>query len=479
MTRPFQLFLTALLVLTVASTMAQQLQAQTQHSASPMNGTWQGALTVPGGSLKIVFNFHAGPDGQYIVTLNSPDQEAYGIPTDSVTVSGSRIRIYSKAVAGVFEGSHNPGADSLVGVWKQSGMDFPLVLRRQSNGVQGPKRPQEPRKPFPYRDEEVTIGNPVAGITLAGTLTLPKSGGPFPAVILITGSGPQDRDETVFGHKPFLVLSDYLTRRGIAVLRCDDRGIGKSTGLLSGATSQDFAGDVRSALRYLKSRKEVRADRIGLLGHSEGGIIAPMVAAGSNDVAFIVLMAGTGVPGDEIIVEQSGLIARAMARSESEIGSQADTNKKVFAILRSVKDSVSAVAQLRQLLLGTTASAARKDTQNVNGVINAQIAQVMSPWFRYFVTYDPRPALRKVSCPVLALNGEKDLQVSPKQNLPQIEAALREGGNKNVTIRELPGLNHLFQTASTGAPGEYATIEETIAPGVLTLIGDWILEQCR
>lgn len=444
-----------------------------------LTGSWQGTLSVPGGSLRVVFNFKERAEGGYSATLDSPDQGAFGIAADSVLVKDTLIHVSIQSIAGVFNGSHFAAADSITGIWSQGGMQFPLVLKYSGKETERPKRPQEPKKPYPYKDEEVSFSNPEAGITLAGTLTVPPSNRPFPAVVLITGSGPQDRDEALLGHKPFLVLSDYLTRQGIAVLRYDDRGIGKSTGKFGGATSVDFASDARAAVAYLKSRKEVQAEKIGLIGHSEGGIIAPMVAAESNDVAFVVMMAGTGVPGDQLILKQAVLIAEGMGKSEKEVQQQQELNRKIYDLVESGKDSATVAAELRTLLLSVADSTARKDTQLTNATINAQIAQVTSPWFRYFLTYDPRPALKKVRCPVLAINGEKDLQVPPKQNLPEIEAALRDGGNKDFTVRELPGLNHLFQAATKGTPDEYAKIEETISSSALKLMGDWILEKCR
>jgi pimeloyl-ACP methyl ester carboxylesterase len=453
-----------------------------ENSKAPeqlLAGSWQGTLIVPGGSLRVVFNFKPKAEGGYTATLDSPDQGAFGIAADSVTVQDTLIRASIRSIGGELNGVRLAGTDSISGTWSQGGMQLPLVLKHSSKEVEKPKRPQEPKKPYPYKDEEVTFTNPEAGITLAGTLTLPESDGPFPAAILITGSGPEDRDETVFGHRPFLVLADYLTRQGIAVLRYDDRGVGKSTGNFGTATSTDFASDAKSAVAYLKTRKEVRTEKIGLIGHSEGGIIAPMVATESKDVAFIVMMAGTGVPGDQVILEQAALIAKAMGTGEKEVKEARAINRKAFDIVESEKDSATVASELRTLLLSAADTSEQKDKQATEARINAQIKQVTSPWFRYFMTYDPRPALRKVRCPVLAIDGEKDLQVSPKQNLPKIEAALREGGNKDFTIRELPGLNHLFQTATKGTPDEYAKIEETISPTALKLIGDWILERCR
>jgi pimeloyl-ACP methyl ester carboxylesterase len=324
----------------------------------------------------------------------------------------------------------------------------------------------------------VVYDNPAAGNRLAGTLTLPRTAAPHPAVLLITGSGQQDRNEALLGHKPFLVLADYLTRRGIAVLRVDDRGVGGSTGEVAKATSADFATDVRAGVAYLKQRKDIDARRVGLIGHSEGGMIAPMVAAGSKDVAFIVLMAGTGVPGEEILYEQSALILKANGASEAAIARNRAAQEKMYAIAKTEKDDAVAARKVREILRQLAASPVTGTAaKGEDAAAEAQVKMILSPWFRYFLAFDPRPTLRKVRCPVLAINGEKDLQVPPKANLPAIRAALKAGGNRDHTEKELPGLNHLFQACKTGSPTEYSQIEETFNPAALQAMGDWIVAQ--
>jgi hypothetical protein len=286
-------------------------------------------------------------------------------------------------------------------------------------------------------------------------------------VLLIAGSGPNDRDESILGHKPFLVLSDYLTRKGIVVLRADKRGVGRSTGKYATATTADFATDAEAGVAYLKTRSEVDPHRIGLVGHSEGGTIAPMVAAGNPDVRFIVMMAGTGVTGERILVEQVRMIAEANGISKEKAAQAADKESELLALVVKETDNAVVEKELREKLAG----------QMPEAQIDAAIKDITSPWGRYLLSYDPTTALRKVVCPVLAIDGEKDLQVSPAQNLPPIRKALEEGGNKHFEIDELPGLNHLFQTAKTGSPAEYAQIEETISPVALDKIATWILKQ--
>jgi hypothetical protein len=426
--------------------------------------------------LRIVFNISASGD-TLKATMDSPDQGAKGIPVSSVEVEGDTVRFEVQAVRGYYEGVLDADSLKIAGEWHQSGLKIPLELGRTNEEVVV-RRPQEPKKPYPYDEEEVEYPNEEAGIKLAGTLTTPKGEGPFPAVILISGSGPQDRNETLMGHKPFLVLADYLTRRGIAVLRFDDRGVGASTGNFADATTRDFAGDVRAGIDFLESRKDIDKKRIGLIGHSEGAIVAPMVAARSKDVAFIVLMAGTGMTGEEILYSQAAAILRASGVDEHLVMKNRMWQEAMFAIIEGTKDDSLAVRKLVEAMRDSTAGLSKAEKAALGVVeenLEAQAKSMVSPWFRFFLTYDPRSALKQVKCPVLALGGEKDLQVPAKENLGAIKQALVEGGNEKVTVVELPGLNHLFQTAETGVPAEYARIEETMSPTALERIGDWIL----
>ncbi|KAA6438697.1 lysophospholipase [Dyadobacter flavalbus] len=343
------------------------------------------------------------------------------------------------------------------------------------------KRSQEPQEPYPYHSENVTFENTTAKITLAGTLTLPSKKGNFPVVILISGSGPQNRDEEILGHKPFLVISDYLTRKGIAVLRFDDRGCGKSTGNFMIATSEDFATDVSSAIDYLKTRKEINKEKIGLAGHSEGGIIAPMIASKSEDVRFMVLLAAPAIPLRKMMLIQSELIARAFGVPENEIVTLKTINSDIYEMISVSEGTATLKADL-------TRYAANEKVKNVpvqllppgtsrEQYIAAQISMLSSQWAQYLFRYDPATALEKVKCPVLALNGAKDLQVTSKDNLPAIRNALIKGGNEKVTVKEFPRLNHLFQECETGSPAEYKVIEQTFSPEALSEMSDWILKK--
>jgi len=427
-------------------------------------GDWQGVLKTPSGDLPTVVHIGKAADGRFTGTLDSPEQGAFGIPISSVSLVGSKLSFTSAVVGASYEGTLNADGTAIEGAFSQRGGSFPLNLKRGAPAP--PKRPQNPVKPYPYREEDLTYPNAAAGIRLAATLTIPQGKGPFPAVALINGSGPNDRDESVMGHKPFLVLADYLTRHGIVVLRSDKRGIGKSGGIAATATSADFATDAEAAIAYLKTRNEVDPHKIGLIGHSEGGAIAPMIAARNKDVAFMVLLAGPGVRGDQIIVAQVVAGNEAAGMSPALAEQAGVKQRKILDLVEQEKDEAVLKQKLRQEL-GTAVPAAQFETV---------YRQLTSPWYRYFLAYDPAQALRKVTCPVLALIGEKDTQVPPKLNLPAIRKALEEGGNKHFEVQEMPGLNHIFQTAKTGAVAEYAQIEETMSPAVLEKVSGWIVK---
>ena len=441
-------------------------------------GLWQGSLKFQGMELRIVFHVDKDSTGALKTTMDSPDQGAKGIVVDKTSIVNDSVAFEVKIISGGYYGVLQSGDSVMIGFWKQGGVSLPLDIRTIRE-VAVIRHPQEPTPPYPYASEEVSYTNTESGFTLAGTLTKPSSGGPFPAVLLITGSGPQNRDEELLGQKPFLVIADYLTRRGIAVLRVDDRGVGKSTGTFRTATTIDFTGDVKSGVTYLKSRTDVISNKIGLLGHSEGGIIAPMVANQSKDIAFIVLMAGPSIRGDRIICLQDSLISAAMGVPAQIIRHNLQRDRTVFALVASESDT----SKLKARVLSSIEQSMADDTLT-GGKVNHEDAeananQITSPWFRFFLTYDPAPALEKVDCPVLAMNGSKDLQVPAEENIKGMNAAFSKSGNKRAKAVILPGLNHLFQKAETGAPLEYAKIEETVNPAALKLMGDWIEETVK
>lgn len=449
----------------------------TSHTQD-ITGQWNGLLEVQGIKLRLVFNVSKTETG-YTSTMDSPDQGAKDIPVTATTFEDPKIKFEVKNIGAEYTGELKE--DEILGTFKQGGQEFPMNLSRKEIEKVGAKRPQEPTEPYPYYSEDVTFKNSKADISLSGTLTLPKKKGKYPVVVLISGSGPQNRDEELLGHKPFLVISDYLTRNGIGVLRYDDRGVGESTGDFNAANSADFATDVESAIEYLKSRKEVDKKNIGLIGHSEGGIIAPIVAAESDDVSFIVLLAGTGIRGDKLLLMQQELIWRAGGMSEAEIEKSVQTNKQHFELVVKSND----LEELKVDLTHSLNEMIAKDTTQIpegkskDEYVSELLGQVANPWMYYFLKYDPAPVLEKVDCPVLAINGEKDLQVPPKENLEAIKRALEKGGNDQVTTKEIENLNHLFQESETGSPNEYASIEQTFSPVALEVMLEWIKIQVK
>jgi pimeloyl-ACP methyl ester carboxylesterase len=449
-------------------------------AAGGIEGDWNGVLHSGPVELRLALHLTRAPDGSLTGTLDSLDQSAQGIPVSKVTEQERSVTLEIGAVKATYEGHVSADGAEIEGTFRQGGMSLPLTLRRGLAAELA--RPQNPKKPYPYDEEEVAFDNAKAGVRLAGTLTLPRTAGLHPAVLLITGSGPQDRDEAIMGHRPFLVIADYLTRQGIAVLRVDDRGVGKSTGKFKDATTVDFAGDARAGVDFLKARKDIDAKRIGLIGHSEGAIIAPMLASQSPDIAFIVMLAGPGVTGKEVIVAQQYLINKAGGMPEDMARRYSEIERSVLDVAEHETDAGVAERKMREsidkLLAGLTEDQ-RKAQSELVLQLEGQMKALTSAWFRAFLSYDPRPALEKVKAPVLAMNGELDLQVPPKQNLPAVGAALEAGGNPDYTLVKLPHLNHLFQTAQTGAPMEYAKIEETFAPVALAVIGEWIGRHVR
>ena len=393
-----------------------------------------------------------------------------------------------------YTGERNEDATEITGKWTQ-GIPLDLRLTKVKSVAPSirvaPKRPQTPQPPFPYEIAEVTIKNEEDGNILAGTLTRPKTGGPFPLAILISGSGPQDRDESLLDHKPFWVLADHLSRHGVAVLRFDDRGVGKSTGTFASATTEDFARDVRSAIAFAKTIESIDSSRIGLIGHSEGGLVATLVSAGNADIAWIVLMASPGVNGEDILYSQGQLIIAAEGGNEEARKRQRLLQEHVFAKARELKPSDEVdpfVTDVVDKIIAASKGVDFKgepeknesDETARNGrivlteMVRANLNAMNDPWFRFFARYEPGPDLQKIKCPVLAINGEKDVQVDPKLNLPKIESYLKAGGNTNFAIKQLPGLNHLFQTCKTGGVSEYQYIEETISPLALESISEWL-----
>lgn len=463
-----KIFISALLVLTSFSLYA-----------ADVTGTWYGVLKVQGIQLRIVFHISQN-GGVYSTTMDSPDQGAKGIPVTTTVYEDPVLKLAVPAARIEYEGKL--GSDNVItGTFKQGGLNIPMNLGR--NATEEPQklvRPQDPVKPYGYQAEDITFKNEEAGITLAGTLTLPEQSGPFPAVVLISGSGPQNRDGEVLGHRPFLVLADHLTKNGIAVLRFDDRGTAASGGNFATATSQDFATDVTAAVNYLKTRKEIDKKKIGLIGHSEGGLIAPMVAVRSKDIHFIVLAAGPGLRGDKMLLLQQQLIGKSAGASAADLARSEADNSKIFDMVLRSTDEEKLKKDIADYLRNSEGFYKDKPSDmSEEEFVSVTVNRVVNPWMLYMLRYDPASVLQKVKCPVLAINGSNDLQVAPKENLDAIRTALAKGGNKKVFIEELPGLNHLLQESPTGAPSEYKIIEQTMSPVALNAMLNWIQEQVK
>ena len=440
-------------------------------------GSWMGSVDVNSIPLRVIFKFKINGD-TVTVTLDSPDQGAKNIPLKGGKIVGDSVFIDAPNLRGSYLGIMQPGDSLINGTWTQAGIARALTLHHLAREFVM-NRPQEPKEPFPYQSEDLVFKNEKAGIDLAGTLTLPQGKGPFPAVVLVTGSGPQNRNEELLGHKPFLLISDYLTRNGIAVLRFDDRGTFKSKGSFADATTFDFADDAEAAFDYLLGRKEIDPHKIGIAGHSEGGMIAPIVAARNSKVAFIILLAGPGTTGEEILIQQERLISKAMGLSDDKILETRKENEKIFSVLKTEPDfnkAAKAITAMLEADIDSLKDTSAEDKTKARKNILTALMQVNNKWFRTFLVFDPHVYLKQVKCPVLALNGENDLQVPCDENIGEIEKTLKKAGNRKVTVKKFPGLNHLFQHSATGLPSEYGKIEETMSPEVLQVMKDWVLK---
>lgn len=464
-----RLFLITLLILSVLFSYSQDI-----------TGTWNGALKVQGISLRIVFHVDKAETG-YKATMDSPDQGAKGIPMTAASFENNTLTIELSS-AGIKYVSTQITADSITGTFSQMGQKFPMTLFRKAKEPEIKVRSQEPLPPFPYNSVDIVFTNEMDKIQLAGTVTYPAKKGKYPAVVLITGSGPQDRNEELLGHKPFLVLADYLTRNGFVVLRFDDRGTFKSGGDFKTATSFDFANDVKAAVKFLLSRSDVDAKNIGLIGHSEGGLIAPIVAAKDKKIKFIVMLAGPSVNGAQILLDQQMLIGKVNNMKDEDINKTYEINAEIFRLVNDIKDKDELKKQLTDFLLAKSVefpSESIPEGTDLNKFIEMKVNEILSPWMHNFITYNPLPTLTKLKCATLALYGEKDLQVSPTLNIPPLQEMLKKNKNKKFEVVEVKSVNHLFQQCTTGSPAEYAEIDQTISPEVLKLISDWILKTTK
>ncbi len=446
-------------------------------------GTWEGKLNV-GIELRIVFHIKQQADGSLKSTADSPDQSAYGLKCDTTILSGNELTVQMLDLGASYTGKMTEDS-TLDGLFTQ-GSDFPLILKKVEK-VSERKRPQTPKPPFPYKSEDVVYNNIDNSLRYGATITIPEGKGPFPAAVLITGSGAQDRDETLFGHKPFAVIADHLAKNGYIVLRVDDRGAGKSSGDFGQSTSEDFAKDVSNSVDYLLTRPEVDKKKIGLIGHSEGGMIAPMVATSRKDIDFIVLLAAPGVRITELMAEQNAAILRSSGLSTEAVNEAKTLFRLLVTTIQGTSDSATAIQQVSiamenwkakqpdSILVALELSKPEKRKDYVTVMTN----QLQGPWFRYFMNFDPQPYLEQLQCKVLALNGSRDIQVISSQNLPGIETALKQSRAKAVMIKELPGLNHLFQSCNACTIDEYGLLEETFSPLALLEISNWMSKNVK
>ena len=451
-------YLLMFLVMTSVSSIAQK-------NYNTIKGIWQGTITTTAGSLAMIMKIKP-TETSISVNLDVTAQMAKDVPSTGGKFKNDSLVIEYSMMRAKYRGTMTSDSNLIVGVWEQAGVVFPLQLNRTQKVPEPVRHSQEPLKPYSYNEEEIVFVNAKAKVTLAGTFTSPKNKQNCTTVILISGSGPQSRNEELLGHKPFLILADHLTKNGIAVLRFDDRGVGQSSGDFSSATSYDFSTDVEAAFAYLQTRKEVNKKSIGLIGHSEGGLIAPMLASRKKEIGFVVLLAGPGIKGSELLALQGAALSNAAGVSAEKIEKNKLLNHKIYEL--AIKKSLGASDSILKLLKaeGLTESAAK-----------AQLKSLQTPWFNYFLAADPSVYLSKLSCRVMAINGKKDLQVPFQENLDAIEVNLQKAGNKNYNVKAYADLNHLFQHCTTGLPGEYGSIDETMSLEVLNDVSDWILKE--
>jgi pimeloyl-ACP methyl ester carboxylesterase len=440
--------------------------------AQSVVGVWYGDLNVQGQVIGIILNI-SDDSGTLSATIDIPMQGAKGLAADHVSFSDSSLAVKLSAFGIEYKGLLATN-DLIKGNFMQAGLVLPLDFGKEIK--EAPSKPQDPKKPYPYIEEHVTFQNSTDATKLAGTLTLPSKEGQYPAVILVSGSGPQNRDSEIMGHKPFLILADYFTKAGYAVLRYDDRGVANSQGVFSLSTMEDFASDAAAAFLFLKTHPNILADKIGIAGHSEGGAIAAIVAAEHKDLAFIISMAGPALPGDSILLLQKRLIESAAGVPEPTIDDGVNINRKMFNIIKKNLEGDALHQALEteyRQYLGQVGSPEGISVDREKQ-IKEFVATLTTPWLMGFVRYNPEYKLNQVRCPILAINGSKDLQVPSKENLAAIKKITHDSGNMRVTIQELAGLNHLFQECNTGAISEYATIQQTFSPTAMQLMVEWL-----
>jgi pimeloyl-ACP methyl ester carboxylesterase len=447
-------------------------------------GLWQGTLKVSV-DLDLIFHINKNNQQQFSVLVDCPQQGLKGLSASNVTVHSDSIIIEMKQLNGSYQG-RLLNDSTISGKWSQ-GVSLPLNLRRIEK-VTEVQKPQTPKPPFPYKSEDILYFNASHKIQYGATITIPQGKGPFPAVLLITGSGQQNRDEEVMGHKPFAIIADYLTKKGFVVLRVDDRGMGQTTGDVALATSADFANDALVSLDYLKNRAEVIKEKIGLMGHSEGGMIAEMIGAKRKDLSFIVLLAAPGESITDLMVHQNEAVLTAAGLPKDYIQPYLGLYRKLASAAANAPSAEAAKIEASKLVEEWTAVTPANIVQATTGIkdeetkqkfIDLFTRQTSVPWFKYFLSYNPAPDLQKISARVLALNGDRDVQVVSAFNLPAIEAALKKSSSPSWLVKQLPGLNHLFQHCTRCTVEEYGQLDESFAPEALEIIGNWLKQNIQ
>ena len=469
----------------ILSTVIILVTASTIHAQYNYDGTWAGALNGVQ-NLRMAFNVSGQKTGNTTATMDVPAQGAKDIPCDTVVIDGDSIHIKVAKINGRYDGKLG-GVNNIDGLWTQNGMSVMLNLERIEGRIQL-NRPQTPKAPFSYDSEDVLFYNENKSIEYGATITTPRDDKQHPAVILISGSGPQNRDEELFQHKPFAVVADHLTKQGYVVLRVDDRGVGKTTGDRSKATSEDFADDVMAAIEYLKKRKEVDRKKIGLYGHSEGGLIAQLVAARSKDVDFVIMMAAPGVQVIQAMAEQNAALMKTMRLSEDKANEYAELYTTIMKGITTATDRDMAEKRVNKALNDWIAKTDKTTVQATTGITDEESKEKFiyefvklydNKWMMYFMQYDPKPVLEKLDCKVLALNGDKDIQVISRTNLEGINKALANSKSKVFEVREVEGVNHLFQECNLCTVQEYGQLEQTIKPEVLDIVTTWLNEHVK
>jgi len=458
--------------------------AATDGERSALEQNWQGRFEMDGASLSFSVRLLPQEDGELRGWITIPFQQVRGLALSEVSVASRQVRLVSPAPAdAVFEGRMTPDGRIVRGTMTQGDQEFEFTLERfvELNEEGEPERPQTPSGDGPYTTRSVTVEVDSWDIALSGTLTIPEGDGPHPCAVLLSGAGPQDRDQSMFGHKPFAVLADALARAGIATLRCDDRGVGSSTGSLIASTNMALADDALAMISHLESMPEIDSGSIGIVGHSEGGVVGAIAAGKSPDVAFLVLMGSAGAPGHEMVTEQSQRILGAIGMPQGQIQEAVIATQAAHRIVMNRAPNEDVEWELRarvaEAFLAMYPPEQRGQVPDVGEQVAAQVQQLQTPWFRHYLSYNPAQAYLQVKCPTLAIGGSMDLQVDPATNLALIEQALKSGGNEDVTVETFEGVNHMFQPANTGLPAEYGVIETTIDPQAMEAIAGWIVAQ--